>query len=114
MTATVQDRDVLTLADTGSCRNLMSESFWKSLPVQGILAPPGSTVVVAGDGKNLDLLGWLLVKFTIGGRPLYHEVGIVHDLPLDFLLGGEFMVPHTCNLQYSPDALNTFTLGAAA
>ena len=114
VTATVQDREILTLADTGSCRNLMSKAFWMSLPAQDTLAPPGSTVVVAGDGKTLNLLGWSLVKFEIAGRPLYHEVGVVEDLPIDFLLGGEFMSPHTCNLQYSPTSRNTFTLGAGA
>ena len=111
VTASVQDKNVWTLADTGSCRNLMSNAFWESLPIHDVLTPPGSTVVVAGDGKTLDLLGWATIRFEIAGRALYHEVGIVRDLPLDFLLGGEFMRPHQCNLQYSTVGRNTFTLG---
>ena len=50
--------------------------------------PPGPTVVVAGDGKILDLLGWVILKFEINGQILYHEVGVVNHLPLEFMIGG--------------------------
>ena len=53
----MQDKSLWGLADTGSCRNLMSEKFYNSLPLKVDLKPPGSTVVVARNGKSLDLLG---------------------------------------------------------
>ena len=71
----------------------MSEKFWKTLPVPAKIQPPGSTVVVAGDGKILDLVGWAILNFEIAGHTVYHEVGIVKDLPLEFLVGGELMKP---------------------
>ena len=75
------------------------------------MAPPGSTVVVAGDGKILDLQGWTVLNFEIAGQTLYHEVGVVKDLPLEFLIGGELMKPHACTLQYATTGRNIFHLG---
>ncbi len=51
----VQKEVILALADTGSCRNLMSEDFWKSLNLNVPLSPPGLTRVLAGDGLPLNL-----------------------------------------------------------
>ena len=90
----VQNKNLWVLADTGSSRNLMSEKFWKQLPIPPKLSPSGSTVVVAGDGKILDLLGWIILNFDIAGQTVYHEVGVVKDLPLEFLMGGEVMKSH--------------------
>ena len=111
VTTCIQDKHIWALADTGSCRNLMSENFYKLLPVPSKIFPPGHTIVVAGDGKVLDLLGWALFNFEIGGKNLYHEVGIVRDLPVDFLLGRELRKPHGCSLQYSNLGRNVFELG---
>ena len=108
----IQNRNLWALADTGSCRNLMSEKFWKALPIPVILTPPGSTVVVAGDGKILDLLGWTIINFEIAGQTVYHEIGVVKDLPVEFLIGGELMKPHSCSLQYVTSGCNTFHLGS--
>ena len=109
--AAIQDRNLWVLADTGSCRNLLSEKFFESLPISPRLAAPGATVVVAGDGKELDLLGWATVNFEIAGKMVYHEFGVVKDLPVDFLLGGEFMKPHACTLQYATTGRNRFQIG---
>ncbi len=38
--------------------------------------------------------------FKIGGHYVCHEVGVVKGLPLDFLVGGEFMAAHKCLLGY--------------
>ncbi len=96
----VQSEALWALADTGSCRNLMSEAFWKSLHLNVPFSPPGLTRVLAGDGLPVDLRGWAQVVFTIGGHTVCHEVSIVRGLPLDFLVGGEFMAPHRCLLGY--------------
>ena len=94
----VQKEGIWGLADAGSCRNLMSEDFWKSLKLNVPLSPPGLTRVLAGDGLPLNLRGWVLVVFNIGGHYVCHEVGVVKGLPLDFLVGGEFMTAHKCIL----------------
>ena len=80
----------------------MSEKFWKALPIPVTLTPPGSTVVVAGDGIILDLLGWTILNFEIAGQTVYHEIGVVKDLPVEFLIGGELMKPHACTYNMLP------------
>jgi len=107
----LQDKNIWALADTGSCRNLVNEKFFRTLPIQATILPPGSTVVIAGDGKILDLIGWLILNFEVAGTTVYHEIGIVKDLPVDLLLGGELMKPHGCMLQYVTSGRNVFKLG---
>ena len=41
----------------------------------------------------LDLLGWTFLKMEVGNDAIYHEVGVVKDLPVSVLLGGEMMRP---------------------
>ncbi len=68
----VQNEALWALADTGSCRNLMSQAFWNSLHLNVPLTPPGLLRVLAGDGLPVDLRGWALVVFTIGGHTVCH------------------------------------------
>ena len=70
--------------------------------------PPGHTKVIAGNGKILVIIGWVTLRLKIAGRVVYHDCGIVKDLPIDFILGGEFMKPHACTLQYAPAGRNEF------
>ena len=70
--------------------------------------PPGSVQVIAGDGNALDLLGWVILKLEICNDVVYHEVGVVKDLPVSILLGGELMRPHCCSLQYTATGRNNF------
>ena len=107
---TLQDKTVWGLADTGACRNLINFDFYQNLPIKGTMFPPGSVQVIAGDGNALDLLGWVILKLEIGNDVVYHEVGVVKDLPVAVLLGGELMRPHCCSLQYTATGRNNFHL----
>ena len=57
------------------------------LPLAVPLTPPGSTVVADGNGKTLHLCGWGIFEFENAGKFLPHEVGVVKDVHVDFLLG---------------------------
>ena len=57
----------------------------------------------------LHLCGWRIFKFEIAGKIFYHEIGIVKDLPVDFLIGGEVMRPHAANLQFLEKGKNTIS-----
>ncbi|KAF0096477.1 MAG: hypothetical protein FD144_5878, partial [Rhodospirillaceae bacterium] len=106
----IQDRSLWALADTGSSRNLCSETLWNALPA---LQPPGPTRVLASNSKALDVLGWAVLRMEVAGRAVYHEVGVVRELPVDVIIGGEFMRPHECSLKYADTGRNGFCLGAA-
>ena len=101
--------DFWALADTGSWRDLLSEKFYKSLPLQVPVSPPGSTVVVDGNGKALHLRGWGTFKFEIDRKNFFHEVGVVRNLTVDFLIGGEVMRLHAANLQFASKGRNSIT-----
>lgn len=38
---------------------------------------------------------------TIGTIVLWHEYGIVLELPIDVIIGGDILIPHKCSLQYT-------------
>ena len=46
----------------------------------------------------------------IGGHSLYHEYGIVGNMPLDAVCGSEIMKPHGTLLEYRSDGPNVFEL----
>ena len=108
----LQDRNIWALADSGSCRNLVNSEFYKTLPIKMELFPPGLIAVVAGDGKDLELVGWTIIRLEFGSHSIYHEFGVVPELPVDVLFGGELMKPHSSTLKYSTTGRNTFELGA--
>ena len=68
----VQNRSLWGLADTGSCRNLISDLLWVSLPVKLVLRHPGSDIVVAGDGRCLALIGCCVLQFDLVGKTVGH------------------------------------------
>ena len=58
----IQDRSLWALADTGSSRNLCSETLWNALPLHPALQPPGPTRVLASNSKALDVLRWAVLR----------------------------------------------------
>ena len=82
----IQNQCVWALADSGSCRNLITEKLWNLLPIHPQVEPPGHTIVIAGNGRMLEIMGWASLRLQIGGRVLYHDCGIVKDLPIDFII----------------------------
>ena len=106
----IKNKTIWALADTGSCENVMSETFWLSLPNKPALRPPGDRVLLSAHGKTLQVLGWALMKFEINKVTLFHEIGIVKDVPLDLLIRGEVIRIHSCNIHYSHQGPNKFEL----
>ena len=110
----IQIRCLWALADTGSCRNLMTESLFNSLQVQPHFLTRTSLNVIVGNGATLEVLGWCILRFAIIDRIVFHQVGIVRGLPVDFIVGGEIMKPHGSLLAYTPSGRNEFDLGQAS
>ena len=72
------------------------------------LRPPGSMMIVAGNNQEIPLLGWITLRFTINTRTAYHEFGVAKNLPLDMLIGGEFLRPHECQIMYQKSGRDAF------
>ena len=62
----------------------------------------------------MDLVGWTILKLEIGNEVVYHEMGVVKELPVPILVGGEMMRPHCCSLQYTAAGRNNFYLGVSS
>ena len=84
------------LADTGCSRYLISKRLSDSLPLKIRLIPPGSTVL-AEIRKSVNPKGWGILKFEIGNKIFYHEVRRVKELPVDFAIGADLMIPDQLN-----------------
>ena len=65
-------------------------------------------MVVAGNNHEIPLLGLITLRFTINTRSAYHEYGVVKDLPIDMLIGGEFLRPHVCQIIYEASGRDVF------
>ena len=109
-----QNRWTWSMMDTGASKNLVSSNFFAQLFHQPELRPPGSTRIIAGNGASLDLRGWTTLVVAIGGHWIFHEFGVVGDMPLDAVCGAELMKSHGVVLKYMPDGPNVFELGSAS
>ena len=104
----LQDHTVWALIDTGASRNLISQRDYEALPQRPTLRPPGEMMIVAGNNKEIPLLGWTTLRFTINTRSASHEFGVVKDLPIHMLIGGEFLRPHECQIIYKASGRDAF------
>ena len=96
----VQSTPMWILADSGSSRNLINELAFSRLLFQPPLRPPGDVRVVGGSGEVLQIKGFAVLPISFGTTLVWHEFGVVKDLPLEALIGGDVFTPHFCTLQY--------------
>ena len=68
--------------------------------------------MIAGNGREMDGLGWAIFKIRVCDRLLYHSFGVVREFPVEVLIGGEFLKAHGCSLTYVPDGNNRLELGS--
>ena len=96
----VQTLPVWILADSGSVRNFIDESFYNRLPYKPPIRNPGDVQVIGGNGEALDLNGFAVLPVFLGTNLIWHEFGIVSSLPLEDLVGADVLVPYLCSLLY--------------
>ena len=96
----VQTLPVWVLADSGSVRNLIDESVYNRLPFKPPIRDPGDVQVIGGNGEALNLKGFAVLPVSLGTNLIWHEFGIVSNLPLEVLVGADVLAPHLCSLLY--------------
>ena len=92
----VQTLPVWILADSGSVRNLIDESVYNRLPFKPPIRDPGDVRVIGGNGEALDLKGIAVLPVAFGSNLIWHEFGVVPNLPLEVLVGADVLAPHLC------------------
>ena len=97
----ILDRLHWALIDTGSDKNLASSNCWNLLSCKPHLRPPGPTRVIEGNNASLNFVGFMALRFQLAGHVLLHEFGVVKNLPVDIIIGGELERPHECPITYA-------------
>ena len=95
----VQNRWTWAMFDTGASKNLVSTKFFGQLFHRPELRAPGAMRILVGNGAALDLRGWTTLVVAIDGHWLFHEFGVVGDMPLDAVVGAEIMISHAFQLR---------------
>ena len=96
----VQTLPVWILADSDSVRNLIDEVVYKPLPFQLPMRSPGDVRVINENGEAFNLKGFTVLPFSLGSNLIWHEFGIVLNLPLEVLFDAEVLAQHLCSLYY--------------
>ena len=91
---------VWILADSGSVRNLIDESVINRLLFKPLIKDPGDIRVIGGNGETLDLKGFAVLPVSLGSNLIWHEFGVVPNLPLEVHVGADVLAPHLCWLLY--------------
>ena len=109
---TLQQKRVWALIDSGSSRNIMSEELYRTLIVRPTLQTSEENIV-AGNGQPIVLLVSPLFAVRLTNFWLFHEFGVVAELPLPAIIGGELMRKHAARITYQPQGEHLFELGNA-
>ena len=72
---------------------------------------PGDVRVIGGNGEPLELRGFAVLPVSHGTTLLLHEFGVVPRLPMEILMGADFMVPHQCTLYFLKENQKKLQLG---
>lgn len=97
---TVQSNDFWLLANSGSARNLISLEAFNKLLFKPSMKSKENIHVIGCSGEELQIQGWTIVPVLMSGVQLWHEFGVVPELPLEVLIGGDIFSAHQCTLQY--------------
>ena len=75
-------------------------SIYKKLPYQPPMRDPGKCRVIGGNGKPLDLKRLIVLPVILGTILLWHEFGVVPNLPLEVLINSDIISNYQCSLLY--------------
>ena len=91
----------------------MGKIFYIALPLEVPTRPAASMVVDDWNGKSLHLRCWGHSNLRLPEGTVFHEVVVVWDLQIDFLIGGEVMRPHAAILKVANKLINSISFGYA-
>ena len=95
----IQNQTHWVLADSGSVRNLIDYDVFRSLPYKPQLIQR-DIQEFGGNGGPLYIRGFAVIPLMIGDTLIWHEFAVVHQLPLEVLIGADILQPHLCSLLY--------------
>ena len=88
------------LADFGFVRNIIDEVVYNRLLYKPPIRDFGDISVIGGNGEALDLKGFAVLPVSLGSTFIWHEFGVVPNLPHEVLVLADVLAPHFCSLLY--------------
>ena len=89
----VQTLLVWILADFCSVRNLIDEVVCNRSPYKSPIRDPGDISVIGGNGEAFDLKGFAVLPVSLGSTLIWHEFGVVPNIPLEVFIVVDFWLP---------------------
>ena len=80
------------------------------LPYIFRICEPGDLRVIGGNGEAHDLKGFAVMLESVNSTVVWHEFGVVLNLPLEVLIGVNILAFHFCLLPYVNTNRNVFSL----
>ena len=96
----VQTLPVWILAESGFVRNLIDEWDYNRLPFRPPMRDPGNVQVIDENGEALDFKGFAVLPISLGSKLIWHDFGVVSNLPLAVLVGADVLAFYLCSLLY--------------
>ena len=56
--------------------------------------------MIGGNGDAIDLKGFAVLPAALGSNLIWHEFGVMPNLPLEVLVGAYVLASHLCSLMY--------------
>ena len=81
------------------------------LPYQPPIKDTGDCRVIDNNGKPLALIGFTILPVNLDTTLLWHEFGVVQNLPLEVLIGADVLKCYQCLLLYLKDNQTKLTFG---
>ncbi len=88
----VEGTDMHIMLDTGSIISFISEETKMSIPS---LAKRPIKKFIMSQAVSLDTLGMVDSTFKLGSQTLQHEVQVIRNVSQGFILGFDFLTPHS-------------------
>ena len=96
----VQTLPMYILAGSKSVFNLIDEALYNRLFDKPSIRSPGDVRVIGGNYEALDIKGFAVLTVALGSTLVWHEFGVVPNLPLEVLVYADVLAPHFCLLLY--------------
>ena len=101
MTATINDKVVVFLVDTGSALTILRRDTWeKCKEPQQQLVPWCQSKLVGAEGSQLHVFGSAVVKLSIEGESFELSVVVIDTLTSEVILGLDVLTQCTVDLSH--------------
>ncbi|KAG0435960.1 Retrovirus-related Pol polyprotein from transposon 17.6, partial [Dictyocoela muelleri] len=94
----INDKNIIFTIDTGASRNYIQKDYVKKLKLPYYETSPIKTIFGNNNSESSDKIVECKLKFGRNNKKFNVYFYILNDLPVDVILGNEFLIPNKCIL----------------